>query len=102
MYDEMMPVFITEKAVEEVHKIMQNKSIPKEYGLRVGTRGGGCGGMSFMLGFDKKKESDLEFVVDGIPVYIEKRHTMYLLGMEVDFYEGNDERGFTFIKREDG
>ena len=96
MQDEMMPVFITEKAVAEVHKIMQNKSIPKEYGLRVGT-----GGMSFMLGFDKKKETDMEFAIDGIPVYIEKKHTMYLLGMEVDFYEGNDERGFTFVKRED-
>ena len=101
MYDEMMPVSLTEKAVEEVRKIMENKSIPKEYGLRVGTRGGGCGGMSYMLGFDKKKENDMEFAVDGIPVYIEKRHTMYLLGMEVDFYEGNDERGFTFVKRED-
>lgn len=101
MYDEMMPVSLTEKAVEEVRKIMENKSIPKEYGLRVGTRGGGCGGMSYMLGFDKKKENDVEFAVDGIPVYIEKRHTMYLLGMEVDFYEGNDERGFTFVKRED-
>ena len=44
--------------------------------------------MSFILGFDKKKETDVAYQVEDITVYVEKKHTMYLLGMEVDFYEG--------------
>lgn len=93
----MEPVTLSEKAAQEVKAIMAGKNIPEGYGLRIGMKGGGCGGMSFVLGFDKPKENDLAYEVEGIPVFVEKRHTMYLLGMEVDFYEGADARGFMFI-----
>ena len=93
----MEPVTLSEKAAQEVKAIMANKNIPEGYGLRIGMKGGGCGGMSFVLGFDKPKESDLTYEIEGIPVFVEKRHTMYLLGMQVDFYEGSDARGFMFI-----
>lgn len=75
---------------------MSHKNIPVGYGLRVGVKGGGCG-VSFVLGFDKEKENDQSFVVDGITVYIQKREIMFLLGKEVDFYEGADARGFVFV-----
>lgn len=92
-----LPVTITEKALVEIKHILANKNIPADYGLRVGVRGGGCGGMGFVLGFDKKKTGDDEYQFDGITVYIEKKHTMYLIGLQVDFYEGSDARGFTFV-----
>lgn len=96
---EMQPVTLTDKAVEEVKNIMANKNIPEGYGLRIGIKGsGGCVGFTYMLGFDKKQENDLEYNIEGTPVYIEKKHTMYLIGLEVDFYEGADARGFTFVK----
>jgi len=92
------PVSLTEKAVEEVKNIMNNKSIPEGYGLRIGVKGGGgCGGHGFMLGFDKPQDGDLTYQVHGITIHIEKRQTMYLVGLEVDFYEGSDARGFTFV-----
>ena len=50
-----------------------------------------------MLGFDKPKDGDLTYDIEGITVHIEKRQTMYLVGLEVDFYEGSDARGFTFV-----
>ena len=53
--------------------------------------------MGFMLGFDKSKEGDLSYKQDDIPIYVEKRQMMYLVGLQVDFYEGSDARGFTFI-----
>ncbi|WP_017732123.1 HesB/IscA family protein [Nafulsella turpanensis] len=91
------PVTLSEKAAKEVKAIMASKNIPEGYGLRIGMKGGGCGGMSFVLGFDKPKDNDLTYEIEGIPVFVEKRHTMYLLGMQVDFYEGADARGFMFI-----
>ncbi|MFT6054170.1 MAG: iron-sulfur cluster assembly protein [Roseivirga sp.] len=95
------PVTVTEKALKEVKNIMATKSIPEGYGLRIGVKGGsGCGGIGYLLGFDKEKEGDITYNIEGVKVYIEKRQTMYLLGLEVDFYEGADARGFTFVNPE--
>ncbi|MFT6866799.1 MAG: iron-sulfur cluster assembly protein [Cyclobacteriaceae bacterium] len=91
----MQPVTITPKALLEIKNILNNKNIPADYGLRVGVKGGGCG-VTFVLGFDKKKENDLEYEVDGISVYVQKRETMFLIGKEVDFYDGADAKGFVF------
>jgi len=99
MVGNIEPVTITPKAVQEIKKIMTTKNIPMGYGLRIGMQGGGgCGaGMSYQLGFDKKKDDDIEYLVNEIAVYIEKKHTMYLIGLQVDFYDESDARGFTFI-----
>ena len=99
MFDTIQPVNLSVKAAEEVRKIMQSKNIPAGYGLRLGVRGGGCSGVSLIIGFDKKKDSDLFYTIAGIPVYIDKKHTMYLIGKEVDFYEGADARGFMFVDK---
>lgn len=94
------PIKITEKAEAEIKNIMATKNIPAEYHLRVGVKGGGCGGMSYALGFDKPHEEDQKFEILGIPVLIEKRHYMFLMGMQIDFFEGDEARGFTFINPE--
>ena len=94
----LKPVTLSERAANEVRHIMEKKNIPENYGLRIGIRGGGCGGMAYMLGFDKAKDGDVTYDFEGIPVMVEKRHTMYLIGMEVDFYEDTDKRGFVFVK----
>ena len=91
------PVKIRPKALEEVKNILQKKGIPEDYGLRIGIKGAGCSGMGFLLGFDKMKESDLSYSVEDINIYIDRRHAMYVVGLEVDFYDGGDARGFTFI-----
>ncbi len=95
MFD-FQPVTLTPKAAEEVRKIMQTKNIPAEYGLRVGVRGGGCAGVKLIIGFDKKKEADQCYTIEGIPVLVDKGHTMYVVGKQIDFYEGNEGRGFMF------
>jgi iron-sulfur cluster assembly protein len=92
---DFQPVTLTPKAAEEVRKIMQTKNIPADYGLRVGVRGGGCG-VSLLIGFDKKKENDQSYTIEGIPVLVDKRHIMYVVGKEIDFYEGDEGRGFMF------
>ena len=90
------PISFTEKALKEVKIIMSDKSVPTEYGLRVGVQGGGCSGMSYMLGFDKVTDNDETFEFDGVTLIMDKKHGMYVMGMEVDFKDGLDARGFTF------
>jgi len=101
MFDNLRPVTLTPLAAAEARKIMQTKNIPAGYGLRVGVRGGhGCGGVSLIIGFDKQKESDLSYEAEGITIFMDKKHTMYLIGKAVDFYEGADARGFIFVEQE--
>lgn len=101
MFSTVQPITISAKAATEIRKIMQTKNIPADYALRVGIRGGGCGGVSLIIGFDKKKATDLSYSVEDIPVLVDKKHTMYIIGKEVDFYEGVDARGFMFVDTPD-
>ncbi len=93
------PVHITDKAYQEIVNIMENKNIPEGYGLRMGVRGGGCS-VSFILGFDKEKDQDQVFRLEGVSIFIQKKELMFLIGKEVDFYEGSDARGFVFVTPE--
>lgn len=90
------PVGLSALASEEIKKIMATKNIPGDHGLRVGVRGGGCG-VQLILGFDQKRDSDLAYECMGITVLMNKKHMMFLIGKEVDFYEGADARGFHFV-----
>lgn len=90
------PIKLTDRAATEVRRIVANKQIPTDYGLRVGVKGGGCSGMSYVLGFDKKREHDLEFAEQEIAVFMDKRHGLYLMGTSIDYHDGLDARGFVF------
>ena len=52
--------------------------------------------MTYVLGFDKKAENDLDFTIDGISCVMNRAHELYLAGMEVDWVNGLSNRGFTF------
>lgn len=93
---EAAPVTLTDGAVAELKKLIDQQEIGPDFGLRLGVEGGGCSGMSYVLGFDQKKEGDNEYAISGIRVFMNKAHGLYLAGMEVDFKNGLDARGFTF------
>ena len=63
---------------------------------RVSIEGGGCSGLSYILGFDTQKDTDEIFEVEGVKVLMNKAHGMYLLGMEIDYVSGLNNRGFVF------
>ena len=90
------PLTLTEGAIKELRKLIDQQEISPDFGLRVGVEGGGCSGMSYLLGFDQKKEGDSEYNIEGIRIFMNKGHGLYLAGLEVDFKNGLDARGFTF------
>lgn len=89
-------VILTERAANQIQKIRSDENIPHDQYLRVGVKGGGCSGMSYILGFDHKNDFDMELDRTGIQVIVDKRHVIYLGGTVVDFKDGLDARGFTF------
>jgi len=91
-----LPFELTDSARIEIESIYSTKSIPEGYGLRVGIRGGGCSGISYLFGFDKKGDNDELFLLGEIPVFVEKKHFMYVAGLIIDFEDGQHARGFIF------
>lgn len=87
---------LTESAVRQLRRIKEEQHISDDHGLRVGVKGGGCSGFSYILGFDQSKEDDITFEAGGIEVMMNKAHALYLIGIEIDWVEGLENRGFTF------
>ncbi|MCH8331462.1 MAG: iron-sulfur cluster assembly accessory protein [Bacteroidetes bacterium] len=90
------PIMLTEGASSELKKIIEEKNLESNLSLRVGITAGGCSGFSYLLGFDTKKENDLEFEVGGITILLDKAHSLYVAGMEIDYVDGLETRGFVF------
>lgn len=90
------PFTLTASAKEEVKRLMNETGFDSSEYLRIGVKGGGCSGMTYVLGFDSKTEKDENYDIDGIPVIMERSHGIYLAGMEVDWQGGLNSRGFTF------
>ena len=60
-----IPVTLTERAVTKIKSKYQPGFVPSQL-LRVGVKGGGCSGLSYVMGFDHKQENDMEFELDNI------------------------------------
>jgi iron-sulfur cluster assembly accessory protein len=91
-----IPVTLTAGAVLEIRKLMNEPGFNTSQKLRIGVKGGGCSGMTYVLGFDQPKDNDNTFEIDGISCIMDKSHELYLFGMEVDWQDGLNNRGFTF------
>jgi len=92
----VLPVTFTDGALQQLQKIKLEQGISSDHGLRVGVKGGGCSGFSYVLGFDTQKENDEVYSIEGFTVFMQKAHKLYLLGMEIDWLEGLQNRGFSF------
>jgi iron-sulfur cluster assembly protein len=90
------PVHFTEGAVREIIRLINESTSPENKWLRVGVKGGGCSGMTYVLNFDERMPGDIVYEMDGFNFIMDPSHEMYLFGMEVHFEGGLNSRGFTF------
>lgn len=90
------PVTFTAGALKELNRIMSADDHDATQLLRIGVKGGGCSGLSYVLGFDVREADDDLYEFEGVQFIMKKAHSLYLLGMEVDFSEGLNARGFVF------
>ena len=93
---QLIPVTLTEGAIVQIKKLMEAEGFDATQKLRVGVKGGGCSGMTYILGFDHPKENDNSFTIEGIECIMDKAHEIYLYGMLIDWQDGLNNRGFTF------
>lgn len=90
------PVSFTQGAIAEIKRLMNEPTFVEGKKMRVGVKGGGCSGMTYVLEFDDIKPNDVEFEIEGIPCIMDKSHELYLYGMEINWEGGLNSRGFTF------
>ncbi|HMB41484.1 MAG TPA: iron-sulfur cluster assembly accessory protein [Balneolaceae bacterium] len=90
------PVILTDRAAKQIIKIKEKESLDENLYLRVAVEGGGCSGLSYKLGFDIRTVEDKIVVSNDIEIVIDPKHLMYLNGIEIDYPDGLDARGFTF------
>lgn len=96
-----MAIALTEKAAEEVKRVISDRHAEEkdELVLRVGVTGGGCSGFSYALGFDKgfDEAKDTRYDIHGVTVVVDKKSALFLDGTTIDFFDdGLYKRGFAF------
>lgn len=90
------PITLTKRASKQVKAIIEKEDLDENLFLRVAVEGGGCSGLSYKLGLDYRTEDDQVFENHGVEVIVSSKHLMYLEGIEIDYPDGLDARGFTF------
>jgi iron-sulfur cluster assembly protein len=91
-------IFISHKALDMIGKIRQENDVPEDYFLRIATRGGGCSGMNYSLGFDNEfnEQNDRKYQTENILLVVDAKSLFYLMGVTLDFVEEPDSSGFVF------
>ena len=84
---------LTEGARTEVRRLMAEQG---QAGLRLGIKGGGCSGLSYLLEFTEERDGDTVVEFDDIRVFLDRKSTIYLRGVTLDHQAGLDGRGFVF------
>lgn len=92
-------VHLTERAAKEIHRVIAEQGFPAESTwVRIGAKGGGCSGLTYVLDFDRNgpTEFDLTFEQHGVHVVIDKKSEFFMGGTTLDFNDGLLDRGFVF------
>ena len=90
------PLHFSPQAVREIQRLMDEPGFDKNNFLRIGVKGGGCSGLSYILGFDKKQEIDQVFEFADLTFIMNPSHGIYLTGMQIHWEDGLNARGFSF------
>jgi len=88
-------VQITDAARAEVQRLLEEASDPA-LGLRLGIKGGGCSGLTYVLDFTPMNEGDTVVDYGSFQVFLDRKSTIYLSGIRLDHQSGLTGRGFVF------
>ncbi|MCC7390118.1 MAG: iron-sulfur cluster insertion protein ErpA [Phycisphaerales bacterium] len=91
-------VILTETAAREIRTIIDQQELDKDkVCLRVGVKGGGCSGFSYVLDLtENQKDTDEVFERHGVKIICDPKSLLYLNGTTIDFRDEIMGRGFVF------
>ncbi len=93
-----MAILLSDTAAGEIKKIIKENGLPDNTRLRVGVKGGGCSGFSYMLDLveEERAETDEELEDKGVKMLVDMKSYLYINGTEIDFKDELMARGFVF------
>ena len=96
-----MNIILTEIAQREINNIIKDKTDEldnEQTYLRVGVKGGGCSGFSYILDLTSNIKDNDETVSEqnGITVICDPKSLLYIDGTTIDFRDEIMGRGFVF------
>ena len=91
-------ITLTDTAAREIKTIIDQQELDTEtVRLRVGVKGGGCSGFSYLLDLtENMKDTDEAFDQHGVTVIVDPKSLLYLDGTTIDFKDEVMGRGFVF------
>ena len=90
-------VTLTENAAKEIARVVKENSLPEDTGVRIGIKGGGCAGFTYVFDFDNQPgKFDRVFESRGLNIIVDRKSLLYIDGTEIDFNTGLTDRGFKF------
>jgi iron-sulfur cluster assembly accessory protein len=91
-------VHLTERAAKEIQRVIAEHKFPDTTWVRIGAKGGGCSGFTYVLDFDQTgpTEFDLGFTQHGVNLVVDKKSEFFMGGTTLDFNDGLLDRGFVF------
>ena len=83
------PVALTPSAVAQVRRLIAKKG-DDTLKLRVGVKGGGCSGLSYVLALEEApRATDTVYDVDGVTVLVDPKSAQFITGMTLDYSTAN-------------
>ncbi len=93
-----MSIVVTDKAAERIKVGLEQQGLSRESGLRLGVRGGGCSGLSYVIRFEKgSRPGDKVIENEGARVFVDLKSYLYLKGMTLDWQGDLMQQGFAFV-----
>ncbi len=92
-------ITVSETAKNHIFEIMKEENLSTDkFNLRVGVKGGGCSGLSYVMDFDDQiNESDEVVNLGDLKIVIDKKSVLYLFGTELQYSSGLNGKGFQWI-----
>ena len=92
-------ITLSETAAKEIKSIITDQGLTGgDTRLRVGVKGGGCSGFTYMLDLTEEPKADMDEEIEsnGIKILCDMKSYLYLNGVEIDFKDEVMGRGFVF------
>ena len=87
---------LTQKAIDMAKKAIERRT-QLTFGLRLGVKGGGCSGVSYVIEFaEKARGRDHVFEYEGLNVLVDPKSLIYLRGSILDYAVKLMQHGFKF------
>jgi len=89
-------ITLTNNALNQIRKlVLSRKSKPLGVKLDIETKG--CSGLTYKLEYvDKPSEEDEIFDIEDIKIFVNPKASLFLIGTQMDYQEGELESGFKF------